>query len=180
MGGDGSSRWDGHIGKPLTEQYLTVDINALRRSGQIEDNAEQVTALARIEWTRCNYGGARPWFLCPLCGSRVGRLYLVAGIVGCRQCRGLVYRVQNETLAYRLARKVKGYQKRVYDRHTPEMQAFLRPLLSPPPMLPRPKGMHFFTYLQYTVQKRLTEDAAYRALFGAKVIREWFPDKTRP
>jgi Transposase DDE domain len=30
-----------------------------------------------LEWTPCNYGGARPWFLCPMdgCRRRVAVLY---------------------------------------------------------------------------------------------------------
>ena len=36
-----------------------------------------------IQWTRCTFGGMRPWFTC-LCGRRVGKLYHYLGGLGCR------------------------------------------------------------------------------------------------
>lgn len=30
----------------------------------------------RLRWTPCNYGGMRPWFLCPDCTRRVAKVYL--------------------------------------------------------------------------------------------------------
>ncbi len=48
--------------------------------------------------TKCNYGGARYWFICPLlkkdghpCGQRVGVLYLMGKYFGCRKCGELFY-----------------------------------------------------------------------------------------
>jgi hypothetical protein len=45
-----------------------------------------------ITWTKCNYGGKRPWFLCPGCTKRVGKLYLKNGIFRCRKCNDLTYK----------------------------------------------------------------------------------------
>src|SRR6478609_5352946 len=38
-----------------------------------------------IQWTRCNFGGRRPWFICQ-CGKRVAKLYDTSSIVACRHC----------------------------------------------------------------------------------------------
>lgn len=46
-----------------------------------------------IERTRCNYGGTRPWFLCPACGDRRAVLYTLSGggFFGCQRCLRLLY-----------------------------------------------------------------------------------------
>jgi hypothetical protein len=50
----------------------------------------------RLEWTPCNYGGQRPWFLSPVrgCSRRVAVLY-GGGIFACRRCHGLNYQSQH-------------------------------------------------------------------------------------
>ncbi len=53
-----------------------------------------------LDWTSCNYGGRRPWFLCPAsgCGWRGAVLYLDwSGIFACRHCNHLSYKCQRET-----------------------------------------------------------------------------------
>ena len=55
-----------------------------------------------LDWTPCPFGGARPWFRCPLvvggepCGRRVRILYRPWGAryFGCRHCYGLSYRTR--------------------------------------------------------------------------------------
>jgi hypothetical protein len=41
-----------------------------------------------ISWTRCHFGGGRPWMHCPHCNRRVARLF--KGLAGyfCRACVG--------------------------------------------------------------------------------------------
>ena len=51
-----------------------------------------------IEWMPCRYGGARPWFRCPRCETRRGRLHYVAGAWACRVCCDLRYRSQRQRL----------------------------------------------------------------------------------
>ncbi len=50
-----------------------------------------------LDWTSCNYGGKRPWFLCPVrgCGRRVAKLYS-NGVFACRQCHQVAYPSQRE------------------------------------------------------------------------------------
>src|ERR1700741_253765 len=40
----------------------------------IEHRNQIVPQNIRVEWTWCNFGGARPWLIC-LCGRRVARLF---------------------------------------------------------------------------------------------------------
>ena len=37
-------------------------------------------------------GGHRYWFICPDCGSRVAKLYVVGDLVACRHCLNIKYR----------------------------------------------------------------------------------------
>jgi hypothetical protein len=48
----------------------------------------------RVEWARCNFGGARPWFRCKWCDKRVGKLYCGGMFIGCRHCYCAVYECQ--------------------------------------------------------------------------------------
>ena len=41
--------------------------------------ADRPPQRIRIQWTRCTYGGARPWLICP-CGRRVGKFYYGNGL----------------------------------------------------------------------------------------------------
>ena len=50
----------------------------------------------RLTSTPCTYGGARPWFLCPVRGERVAVLYMRAGRFACRHCQRVAYRSQSE------------------------------------------------------------------------------------
>ena len=57
-----------------------------------------------IVWTRCHFGGRRPWFQCTAfargryCGRHVAKLYLGGSAVfACRHCHGLAYSSQQES-----------------------------------------------------------------------------------
>jgi hypothetical protein len=58
-----------------------------------------VAYLAWVTWTRCHFGGVRPWFVCPAerggvpCGRRCRVLYrpFGASVFACRLCFGLTY-----------------------------------------------------------------------------------------
>lgn len=96
----------------------------------------------RLDWTHCNFGGKRPWFLCPAigCGRRVAILYC-GGIFACRHCYQLAYPSQRETYDDRAARRA----DRIRDKLGWE-----------PGILNgkgwKPKGMHWDTYERLTAQ----------------------------
>jgi hypothetical protein len=73
-----------------------------------------------LEWTPCNLGGRRPWFLCPArgCGRRVAILYKGYGsaIFACRHCYQLAYPSQRETYDDRAARRADKIRKRFLRR----------------------------------------------------------------
>jgi hypothetical protein len=94
---------------------------------------------AFLDSTRCNYGGARTWFLCPArgCSRRVAILYL-GSIFACRHCHQLAYDSQREA---------------PYSRALSRAQAIRMKLGGSPNMgedFPdKPKGMHWRTYWRH-------------------------------
>ena len=86
---------------------------------RISESAEwkSVEQHVPVVWTPCHLGGGRPWFRCTAtadgryCGRRVAKLYLGGSAVfACRQCYGLAYASQLESLQHRgigKARKIR-------------------------------------------------------------------------
>jgi hypothetical protein len=89
-----------------------------------------------VEWTPCNYGGRRPWWICPDCGMRVAILY-GGRRYACRHCHDLTYRstrAASQSKHFTRANKVRtrlGWGGGVAS-----------------PIGDRPKGMHMQTYLR--------------------------------
>lgn len=61
------------------------------------ENRAKVAYLIPIEYTSTGFG-KRPWFLCPRCSRRSGKLYLYPGYhrLICRVCANLSYSSQNQ------------------------------------------------------------------------------------
>lgn len=89
-----------------------------------------------LEWTGCNLGGRRAWFLCPGagCGRRVAILY-GGSIFACRHCHKLAYQCQRETDDYRAMRRADSIRRRL------GWEAGIAN-----PEGGKPKGMHWRTF----------------------------------
>ena len=103
MGGTGSGRRRGEGGsspRQTTDEVPALDVGSLKRKGVIARGQEWVGGGPRnlpwigLEWTPCNFGGERPWFVCEECSGRVRILYGPTLPLLCRQCRGLSYASQ--------------------------------------------------------------------------------------
>jgi len=68
---------------------------------------QNVSQRVALNWTACNFGGRRVWFLCPHCSRRCAILYGVNnnGRFSCRRCVNLAYECEAETTTDRLTRK---------------------------------------------------------------------------
>jgi len=96
MGGLGSGRsgW-----KPKAEYLPQVDVRDIHKDTPLMEGASiylshpAATSGINISltWTELNYGGKRPWFVCPSCGERVAILYLYSGQFFCRSCHDITY-----------------------------------------------------------------------------------------
>lgn len=68
--------------------------DSLRLDFQVEGvPAQQVVPVVR---TACHFGGSRPWFLCPCCRQRAGKLFLRWRRFACRLCQQVSYSSQSE------------------------------------------------------------------------------------
>lgn len=92
--------------------------------------------FVRLDWTPCNYGGKRIWFLCPAsgCGRRVAILY--GGVFfACRHCHQLAYASQREAAYDRMERRAQKFRLRLgWGEDIPTRRRG------------KPKGMHWQTF----------------------------------
>jgi hypothetical protein len=145
------------------ERYRSLDINDLLRVGALRD--DYVTfpwvgfrwpGLVRLNanrwridlefrcgrrqtialvWTRCNFGGGRPWFKCHGCNRRARKLYSTEVSYWCRQCLELRYASQR-----------RGAKSRKYLQAL-KLRLRLNGIASlAAPFPERPRGMHKQTY----------------------------------
>ena len=122
--------------------------------GEWEDVQERVS----LDWTACNFGGERPWFMCPGtgCGRRVAILYGPGKYFLCRHCYDLVYESQRENEMHRALRRAQTIRERL--RGSANMTK---------PFPDKPKGMHHETYW------RLREEHDEAEIAQLAGMREW-------
>src|SRR5215204_4800846 len=119
---------------------------------------EEVMEPVALEWTPCNLGGERPWFVCPgvTCGKRVAVLYGKGKYFLCRHCYDLRYESQREDKMDRALRKAQKIRQRLGGSAN---------MMEPFPE--RPKGLHHDTY------RRLLREYLEAEKEHLAAIREW-------
>jgi hypothetical protein len=127
------------------------------RSGP-DDEWEDVQQPVSLEWSACNFGGGRPWFVCPGagCGRRVAILYGQGRYFLCRHCYDLVYECQRENEMTRALRRGQNIRERLGGSANMTK-----------PFPEKPKGMHWETYERLW---REHQEADTEQLAG---LREW-------
>ena len=110
---------------------LSVALRYSATSGGERKSYDYAVGLVR---TSCNYGGARPWFLCPCCGRRAAILFGGA-MFACRHCRRLAYESQRETAGDRAIRRADAIRERL---------GWQAGILNPDGW--KPRGMHWRTF----------------------------------
>lgn len=141
-------------------------------SYQATENGKQqdYRYLVRLDWTPCQYGGARPWFLCPArgCGRRVAILYGGAVFV-CRHCRRLAYESQRERGYNRLAGRADKIRRRL---------GWPAGILNPKGWQ-KPKGMHWATFARLNAEHDALVAAALAGMSEHLGIMEHRLEATR-
>ena len=124
-----------------------VTLSYRHRSGMTGE-WEDVKELIALEWTACNFGGERPWFLCPGagCGRRVAILYGPGKYFLCRHCYELRYESQREDKKGRAWRRAQKIRQRLGGSAN---------MMEPFPE--RPKGMHHDTYMRLFLEHHKAE-----------------------
>ena len=109
----------------------------------------------RVSWTPCHLGGKRPWFHCPGCRRRIGKLYWGGERLRyrCRQCLGNPpYGSQTKSASGR----------RLYAAWKARMQLASYSVNDPMPK--RPRGMHRRTYNRLRARLEALEATLSRCL----------------
>ncbi len=98
---------------------------------------EDVREPVELAWTACNFGGERPWFICPGadCSRRVAILYGPGRYFLCRHCYDLSYQSQRDNKMYRALHRAQDIRRRLGGSAN---------MMEPFPE--KPKGMHWRTY----------------------------------
>lgn len=103
------------------------------------DDGQVVKERIELDRTTCTLGGARPWFLCPLCDRRCVLLYLTSSETCCRICANLTYTTSQSSEWGRRVEKA----RRIGERLGVTDNGFARV---------KPKGMHWSTFERLTRQ----------------------------
>jgi hypothetical protein len=142
------------IGEEKPEQVI-LTYRHRRGSGGEWENIREPVPLA---WTACNFGGERPWFICPAagCGRRVAVLYGPGRYFLCRHCYELVYQSQRDNAMYRALHRAQKIRERLGGSAN---------MMEPFPE--KPKGMHWSTYERLWWEHH---EAEMEQLIG---MREW-------
>jgi hypothetical protein len=119
-----------------------------------EQPGEKVHIKVPLSWTSCNYGGKRPWFICPGngCGRRVAKLYLAGKYFLCWHCHDLAYLSQRQGKEFRLIDQAHKIYRRLGVSNNDELY-----------LKPKPKGMHQTTYNRLRYKAEELESEALRA-----------------
>jgi hypothetical protein len=90
-------------GTETPERVILLYRHRSSLGGEWEDVREPVP----LTWAACNFGGERPWFICPGAGCcrRVAILYGPGRYFLCRLCYELVYENQREDKMHRALRR---------------------------------------------------------------------------
>lgn len=144
--------WE-HRGRRAFSVIIRVNeaVNAVTiftvKQGEVRDKVRELVCLDK---TPCNYGGERPWWICPQCGKRVAILYSRPGwTFACRHCHRLAYAVQKKGIADAATHAVIKIRRRLGAGEC--LNA---------PILDKPKGMHRATYTQLRIKLMNAEKRA--------------------
>jgi hypothetical protein len=140
---------------PLLRWPRVAKIRAARYLVLVEWRNRPDPQQIRVSWTRCHFGGVRPWLHCP-CGRRVARLFKGLVLYRCREC------FDNP----RYASQTKSTQGRLHFEAC-KLRLRLGGIASlTAPFPDRPRGMHRKTYarlrrraakLEARISPRLTD-----------------------
>lgn len=119
---------------------LNEDEVILHYTNTINGISKNYNYRVGLDYTICNYGGERVWFICPDCGRRVRILYQRKGMFKCRSCQSLNYILQQEDK--------RDYAMQSIDHKMYKIQDKLKTKRDIDNIfhIPKPKGMHCKTY----------------------------------
>lgn len=189
VGGPGSGRteWDYPNSKTEVEECDTISSTDWydrgliweglnRKQFSITVGEEKTDYDVRIEWVECNFGGARPYFICPEknCDRRVEKLYRPKRQQHyvCRHCWDLTYKRCNISGQ---PRKIKGHRlEKIREKLRKKSKRDNYEIGLYPS---KPKDMHWDTFLEIEeeylqLQKEYIRDAGESMVERSRNILE--------
>ncbi len=143
----------------IAEQDRLILKYTITTSGE---GKQDVSEPVLLDWTKCNFGGRRPWFVCPNCSQRVGKLYLSREHFYCRRCWRLGYQSQTENAGHRALLRAQRIRMRLGgSANICELFPW------------KPKGMHWKTYERLRQTANACENAYLRALDSWLFTQRW-------
>ena len=132
-----AGRETGSIGGVVDGSRLPESVTLLYRCRSGPDEWEEINETVTLTWTHHNFGGERPWFLCPGagCGRTVAVLYGPGRYFLCRHCYDLSYQSQRGNKMLRALHRAQNIRRRLGGSTN---------MMEPSPE--KPKGMHWRTY----------------------------------
>lgn len=120
-----------------------------------------------LDWTACNLGGRRAWFLCPVqgCGRRVAILY-GGSVFACRHCHKLAYECQRETDDDRAMRRADTIRRRL---------GWVAGIANAEG--DKPKGMHWRTFERLKAEHDAFANASWAGMAERLGLMNRRPDK---
>lgn len=103
------------------------------------------------------YTKNRPFWLCPKCSKRNGKLYLKDGTFACRDCHKLLYRTDLLSPKQRMIARARKTRRKLGGSEN---------LLMPFPE--KPKEMHFSVYAQFAIEDRRVKRECTRILLRSE------------
>ena len=145
-----------HFPKASFRWPFVTKLSSARFMVRIEFQNQAALQNITVAWTRCNFGGSRPWLMCQ-CGQRVARLFKGLGGYCCRKCCGNpIYESQ------RRSKKARAYLRAYRARQKLDGS---RPVTDAIPA--RPYGMRRTTYARLSGRIKRLE----LPLVGSRVLR---------
>jgi len=152
--------------KPSGEIRYAIFERKMILNYQYQEGGEEYKPIKQtvpLSCTRCNYGGERTWFHCPLCNTRVAILYLVSGLFRCRHCHNIPYSSQQEGKLDQLARKARKLRNKLYQKDD-----IFKPDGLATPIYLKPKNLHWKTY-----ERIKSEELALQKTMGRIMVSRW-------
>ena len=158
-------------GEPLGSVDVRTAADALILTSEGSTERKSIEQRVPLVWTKCHFGGARPWFRCSAsvggrpCGRRVAKLYLRdAPVFACRHCCGLVFASQQEIPRHRAISRAQKLRMRLGGSAN---------LAEPLPE--RPRGMHRRTF--YKLFHKAAEAQERSMALALEYLRGRYPEQ---
>jgi hypothetical protein len=146
-------------GEPSGSISVFVRDGSLALGYRLGQRGQPIEQPVYFSWTRPQFGGRRPWFLCPRCISRVALLYLRGERWSCRKCCDLAYQSELESKGSRGQMKARKIRARLGG----DWSGFEFP--------DKPRGMHWRTYERWREKHDAAVAKSWSGFWGSRFAR---------